>query len=125
MALSHINPDSIMTPISSLLILRMCLLPDSLKRPYILKEFPEATFGAINAYQDPGSTTARVVVQMKSAGFAEPVLQAEGNSLYVIPSGAAGAAAVAVKILLQAKWLRSPLQRRSSKKPNRLRGRLS
>lgn len=61
-------------------------LPDNLKRPYILKEFPQAMFGAINAYQDPGSSTARVVVQMKSAGFAEPVLQAEGNTLYVIPS---------------------------------------
>ncbi|MEO0335778.1 MAG: secretin N-terminal domain-containing protein, partial [Pseudomonadota bacterium] len=69
------------------------LLPDNLKRPYILKEFPSASFGAINAYQDPGSTTARVVVQMKGAGFAEPVLQAEGNSLYVIPS--ADGAAVA------------------------------
>jgi type IV pilus assembly protein PilQ len=85
------------------------LLPDSLKRPYILKEFPEATFGAIIAYQDPGSTTARVVVQMKSAGFAEPVLQAEGNSLYVIPSGAAGAAAVAGQDLAPGEMVEEPV----------------
>lgn len=62
-------------------------LPDRLTRPFILKEFPDASFGAINAYQDPGSSTVRVVIQMKSAGFAEPVVQPEGNSLIVIPSG--------------------------------------
>ncbi len=62
-------------------------LPDRLTRPFILKEFPEASFGAVNAYQDPGSSTVRVVIQMKSAGFAEPVVQTEGNSLIVIPSG--------------------------------------
>lgn len=62
-------------------------LPSRLTRPFILKEFPEASFGAINAYQDPGASTVRVVIQMKSAGFAEPVVQKEGNSLIVIPSG--------------------------------------
>lgn len=62
-------------------------LPDRLKRPYLLKEFPEASFGAINAYQDAGSSTVRVVIQMKAADFIEPVVQAEGNSLIVIPSG--------------------------------------
>ncbi len=59
-------------------------LPESLKRPYILKEF-NAAFGAINSYQNPGSETARVVVQLKGKG-AEPFVQVEGNSLVVIPS---------------------------------------
>ncbi len=65
-------------------------LPDRLKQPYILKEFPDASFGAINAYQDAGASTVRVVIQMKVADFIEPVVQAEGNSLIVIPSGTGG-----------------------------------
>lgn len=65
-------------------------LPEKLKRPYILKEFPTSAFGAINAYQDEGSSTVRVVVQMKSPEFIEPTVQLEENSLIVIPSGAGG-----------------------------------
>lgn len=59
-------------------------LPDRLKRPYLLKEF-DAAFAAINAYQNPGSTTARIVIQQKGDGAGEPVVQQEGNSLVVIP----------------------------------------
>lgn len=63
-------------------------LPNKLKRPYILKEFPTSAFGAINSYQDQGSPTVRVVIQMKAQDFAEPTVQAEGNSLIVIPAAA-------------------------------------
>lgn len=60
-------------------------LPDRLKRPYILKDF-QGAFGSINAYQDPGETTARVVVQLKNAAQGQPIVQTEGDSLVVIPS---------------------------------------
>jgi type IV pilus assembly protein PilQ len=59
-------------------------LSESLKRPYIMKDF-EGSFGAINAYQNPGGRTARIVVQLKNAG--EPVVSQEGNSLLVMPPG--------------------------------------
>ncbi|MGE3385839.1 MAG: type IV pilus secretin PilQ [Bdellovibrionales bacterium] len=58
-------------------------LPERLKRPYILKEFG-AAFAAINAYQNPGATTARIVIQLKDQG-SEPVVQQEGNSIVIIP----------------------------------------
>ncbi len=68
-------------------------LPGRLKRPYILKEF-DAAFAAINAYQNPGSTTARVVIQLRPGDTSEPVVQQEGNSIVVIP-GSPAASAVA------------------------------
>lgn len=61
------------------------ILPDSLKRPYIMKDF-ESAIGSINAYQNPGGTTARIVVQMKGPG--EPVVSQEGNTLLVLPPDA-------------------------------------
>ncbi|MCB0421436.1 MAG: type IV pilus secretin PilQ [Bdellovibrionales bacterium] len=57
-------------------------LPVKLKRPYILKEF-KGEFASINAYQEGGSPTSRVVIQMKSGG--EPTVRQEGNSIIVIP----------------------------------------
>jgi type IV pilus assembly protein PilQ len=63
-------------------------LRDSLKRPYLMKEF-ESAFGAINAYQNEGGSTARIVVQMKELG--EPVAQQEGNEILLLPSGPVGA----------------------------------
>lgn len=62
-------------------------LPDHLKRPYLLKEF-DAAFAAVNAYQNPGSTTARVVIQLKGKNYSDPVIQQEGNSLVIIPGTA-------------------------------------
>src|SRR5262249_42494736 len=65
-------------------------LPARLKRPYLLKEF-DAAFAAINAYQNPGSTTARIVIQAKEGVAAvEPVVQQEGNSIVVIPGTPGG-----------------------------------
>lgn len=57
-------------------------LADSLKRPYIMKDF-DGPFGAINAYQNAGVPTARIVVQMK--GSDEPVVTQEGNTILVTP----------------------------------------
>lgn len=59
-------------------------LPAKLKRPYLMKEFG-AAFAAINAYQNSGSTVARIVVQLKDSS-GEPVVQQEGNSILLIPS---------------------------------------
>lgn len=63
-------------------------LPSRLKRPYILKEF-DAAFAAINAYQNPGSTTARIVIQLKDMAGGEPLVQQEGNTLVVLPASPA------------------------------------
>lgn len=60
-------------------------LSAAMKRPYIMKDF-ETPFGAINAYQNSGSSTARIVVQLKTGG--EPVVQQEGDSLIVLPPSA-------------------------------------
>lgn len=62
------------------------ILPESLKRPYIAKDFgqPVAT---INAYQDPGATTARFIIQYKNP--MKPAVQKEGNKLLVMSSGSA------------------------------------
>lgn len=67
-------------------------LADSLKRPFIMKDF-EGAFGTINAYQNPGGQTARIVVQMKGQG--EPVISQEGNSLLVLPPDGSSAMSVA------------------------------
>lgn len=48
-------------------------LADSLKRPYIMKDF-EGAFGSINAYQNPGALTSRIVVQLKVGWRTRPIL---------------------------------------------------
>src|SRR5690606_8172171 len=58
-------------------------LPEALKRPYIMKDF-EGQFGAVNAYQNAGSTTARIVFELRTPG--EPVVTQEGNTLLVVPA---------------------------------------
>lgn len=68
-------------------------LPDRLKRPYITREFNQA-ISAINAYQDPGSTTARFVVQLRN----EERLRAEqrGNEIFLAPERMASAESISV-----------------------------
>lgn len=61
-------------------------LPNSLKRPYNTKDF-QGPVGSIDAYQSPGSDTARIVVQMKE-GASEPSVQQEGNNILVISGNA-------------------------------------
>lgn len=57
-------------------------LPKKLKRPLNTKDF-QGAIGGIDAYQNPGATTSRVVVQLRP-GEQEPTVQAEGNSLLVV-----------------------------------------
>lgn len=60
-------------------------LPKRLQRPLNTKDIA-GSFGSIDAYQNKGSTTARIVVQLRE-GISEPVVQAEGFALVVV-SGA-------------------------------------
>ena len=59
-------------------------LPEKLKRPFLMKDFT-GSFGSINAYQTPGEGNVRIVVQLKPGYSDEPTVQAEGNSLVVVP----------------------------------------
>ena len=59
-------------------------LPNKLKRPMITKDFA-SMFGAVDAYQNPGSSTSRIVIQLRE-GVADPIVQLEGNSLLVMGS---------------------------------------
>lgn len=60
-------------------------LPDRLKRSLNTKDI-KGSVGAIDAYQNPGSTTARFVIQLRD-GVGEPAVQAEGNSLLIVANG--------------------------------------
>lgn len=61
------------------------VLPEKLKRPLNTKDM-SGGIGGIDAYQNKGSTTARIVVQLR-AGVPEPIIQPEGNSLLVVQTG--------------------------------------
>ncbi|WP_413575623.1 type IV pilus secretin PilQ [Bdellovibrio sp. HCB290] len=63
------------------------ILPDRLKRSLNTKDIRGAV-GAIDAYQNPGSTTARFVIQLRD-GVSEPAVQNEGNSLLIVAAGTA------------------------------------
>lgn len=60
-------------------------LPEKLKRPFNTRDI-KGGIGAIDSYQNKGSTTTRVVVQLRP-GAVEPVVQAEGNALLIVGSG--------------------------------------
>lgn len=60
-------------------------LPQKLKRSLNTKDI-KGSIGAIDAYQNPGTRTARFVLQLRE-GFGEPVVQAEGNSLLIVANG--------------------------------------
>jgi type IV pilus assembly protein PilQ len=62
------------------------VLPERLKRPYLMKDF-DGPFASINAYQSAGASTARVIIQLRAAGTPEPIVQQEGATLMVIPAG--------------------------------------
>lgn len=64
-------------------------LPDRLKRSLNTKDI-KGSVGAIDAYQNPGSATARFVIQLRD-GVGEPMVQQEGNSLLIVASGTAPA----------------------------------
>jgi type IV pilus assembly protein PilQ len=57
-------------------------LPTKLKRSLNTKDM-QGNFGAIDAYQNPGSSKARFVIQLRD-GVTDPTVQAEGNSLLIM-----------------------------------------
>lgn len=59
-------------------------LPKRLMRPFNMRDFSGA-FGSVDAYQNSGSSTARIVIQLRESGVV-PQVQQEGNSLLVIAS---------------------------------------
>ncbi|MBO9666857.1 MAG: type IV pilus secretin PilQ [Bdellovibrio sp.] len=63
------------------------VLPERLKRSLNTRDIRGAV-GAIDAYQNPGSTTARFVIQMRE-GVSEPAVQAEGSNLLIVAAGTA------------------------------------
>lgn len=67
------------------------ILPDRLKRSLNTKDI-KGSFGAIDAYQNPGASKARFVIQLRD-GVAEPAVQAEGNSLLIMASASVAEAA--------------------------------
>ncbi|MFK8138517.1 MAG: secretin N-terminal domain-containing protein [Bdellovibrionales bacterium] len=58
-------------------------LPQKFQRPYDTREFNGAV-GIFQAYQEPGSRTARIVIQLTDDS--EPLVQQEGNSLLIVAS---------------------------------------
>lgn len=62
-------------------------LPDRLKRSLNTRDI-KGSVGAIDAYQSPGSTIARFVIQLRE-GVEEPAVQVEGNSLLIVANGSA------------------------------------
>lgn len=63
-------------------------LPAHLKRSLNTKDI-KGSVGAVDAYQNPGSKTARFVIQLRD-GVTEPAVQMEGNSLLIVASGVPG-----------------------------------
>lgn len=69
-------------------------LPKRLKRSLNTKDI-KGSVGAVDAYQNPGSNTARFVIQLRQ-GVSEPTIQVEGNSLLVVTSAPLAEQQVAV-----------------------------
>ncbi len=63
-------------------------IPESLKRPFIMKDFNGTPFAGLNAYQQDNGTTTSVVIQMRP-GTSMPQIQQEGNSILAMASSGA------------------------------------
>lgn len=61
------------------------ILPSRLKRNLNTRDI-EGSIGSIDAYQNPGSNTSRIVIQLRE-GASEPAVQAEGKTLLIVASG--------------------------------------
>lgn len=61
------------------------ILPEKLKRNLNTKDM-EGAIGSIDAYQNPGSNTSRIVIQLRE-GAQDPAVQAEGRTLLIVASG--------------------------------------
>ena len=59
-------------------------LASRLKSASLLRNL-SGSFGRVGASQDPGSTTAKIIVQLANTNGGEPIVQAEGNTLVVVP----------------------------------------
>ncbi|WP_373999013.1 type IV pilus secretin PilQ [Bdellovibrio bacteriovorus] len=68
-------------------------LPDRLKRSLNTRDI-KGSVGAIDAYQNPGSSTARFVIQLRE-GVSEPTVQSEGNALLIVANSSGDAGSVA------------------------------
>lgn len=60
-------------------------LPRKLQRPFNTKDIA-GTIGAIDAYQYGGSTTSRIVLQLRE-GAPDPIVQAEENTVLIVAQG--------------------------------------
>jgi type IV pilus assembly protein PilQ len=60
-------------------------LPKKLQRPFNTKDFP-GQIGYIDAYQMKGASP-RIVIQLREGAASEPIVQNEGNALYIIAQG--------------------------------------
>lgn len=67
-------------------------LPDRLKRPFNTKDFKQAIV-SLNAYQEAGSNTARVVLQFRQPRTVD--VRQNGRTLTVVTTGTAGAPSTA------------------------------
>src|SRR5205085_1488313 len=59
-------------------------LSPELRKANLLRNLSGA-FSSVGASQDPGSKTARILIQLNNAKAGEPIVQAEGNTLVVVP----------------------------------------
>lgn len=64
------------------------ILPKHLTRNLNTRDIKGA-IGTIDAYQNPGSTTARFVIQLRE-GASDPAVQSEGNSMLIVASPYSG-----------------------------------
>lgn len=60
-------------------------LKDSLRKANLLRNLSGA-FSSVGASQDPGGKKVKIFVQLASVGGGEPIAQAEGNTLVIVPS---------------------------------------
>ena len=65
------------------------VLPESLKRPYLMKDFDGAQIAMVNAYQKEGSTVSRVIVQLIE-GAHRPQAKLSSNKLDLIMPNLSG-----------------------------------
>ena len=68
------------------------ILPSRLKRSLNTKDI-QGSIGALDAYQNAGSTTARFVIQLRP-GVLEPAVQMEGNQLLIVANTNSGPAPI-------------------------------
>ncbi|PIS11371.1 MAG: type IV pilus secretin PilQ [Bdellovibrio sp. CG10_big_fil_rev_8_21_14_0_10_47_8] len=84
------------------------ILPAKLKRPFNTRDM-KGGIGSVDAYQNKGSTTARIVVQLRE-GAAAPVVQVEGNSLLIVEGGEAPAVETVAETEPEVEQVETPME---------------